>query len=430
MKICKFEELKNRGGVYECLVQSIRRGNLVPVIGSGFTSGMQAKGSAVPSSSELKKKIIDLCCKYGGAAFTGNRDELEKLDLSEIADFFVGSFKQWNKESDALAKEFLDYFEDCYSSVKNVPDYKRQFLQSGWQYIYTLNYDDMIERVLDNYEIITPYKKLNARWLRDKGCVIKLHGDVRELLRTGDLCYCILSKKQYLDAIGNESNKDMMLWLQDDYLSKDLLYVGCSLTNEYDFLFTDNVISREMANSDYISSFYVYYDQNKDEDIPLVTKMKLENYGIKNIIRVSPDDMPDFCYFIRSMWDESEKISQSDRLKDFRDYTFMTRDIAPNEDNISCLFSNTDLFKNTKSQKVIQFPSFRIKRDVEDRIINAINSDIPICILTGNRMSGKTYVLLDLINEMQRQRREVYYISGIMAPGNRTRGDKGMVNMV
>jgi len=97
MKICKFEELKNRGGVYECLVQSIRRGNLVPVIGSGFTSGMQAKGSAVPSSSELKKKIIDLCCKYGGAAFTGNRDELEKLDLSEIADFFVGSFKQWNK---------------------------------------------------------------------------------------------------------------------------------------------------------------------------------------------------------------------------------------------------------------------------------------------------------------------------------------------
>ena len=104
-----------------------------------------------------------------------------------------------DKEKTTVLSHFLKYMEDNFYQVRSVPNHIKEFLKCEWPYLYTLNYDDAIEKTIgvENCEIVIPYSDLNRTWLDTITCVIKLHGDVHRLLQTKDLHFCILNKKQY-----------------------------------------------------------------------------------------------------------------------------------------------------------------------------------------------------------------------------------------
>ena len=107
-----------------------------------------------------------------------------------------------------------------------------------------------------------------------------------------------------------------MEWLQDDCSSKDLLFIGCSLSGEYDFLFAEGTKRVSQLSYDASeNSFYIYYDCDPEGKIPLYVRSDLGNYGIKNIIRVTPDEMPEFYSLICEFFKEKASIQKEDKLE-------------------------------------------------------------------------------------------------------------------
>lgn len=412
MNVYTFQDLMSYGKPYADLMQSLQADRLVPILGSGFTVGLPTKAGSVPNADALKEKLSRMLCTFGNYS-EADRKSIEAKDLSTVSDYFVEATKPGCELSiEAAKKDFLSYMENYYSGVHDIPSNQREFLQCGWPYLYTLNYDTAVESVLADYEVVVPYRQLNTKWLKDKKCVIKLHGDVHTLLQTGDLRYCVLSKKQYLDTITDQENHNLMSWLQDDCSSKDLLFIGCSLTNEYDFLFADSGRGSKLSDDSSRKSYYVYYDNSPGEDISIDTTMKLRSYDIENILRITPDEFGEFYGFLKTMCDETKKLTDLDKFDKYSDYTFSTLSPSNENGNISYIFDNSSLGINSPERRIV-LPSFFIQRDAEHDILTYLERETSICILNGNRFSGKTYILLGLLKSLQAQRKKAYLITGI-----------------
>jgi hypothetical protein len=99
--------------------------------------------------------------------------------------------------------------------------------------IITTNYDRLIEQALDvgeenSVQIINGLSALEKPD-SNRVTIIKLHGDIQNPAR------CILSKKQYDDAYGNDSLDITMpipKLLSYYYRNSSLLFLGCSLNND------------------------------------------------------------------------------------------------------------------------------------------------------------------------------------------------------
>lgn len=412
MNIFKFADLVGKKKPYDDFMKSISSNRMVPVLGAGFTKGIRAKESVVPGIEKLKSKLIDIIYKYGNYN-SDRKKEFEELDFSAVSNYFfsrVNEDKDFDKEK--ALEEFFLYMENSYSGVHDMPSYQRDFLQCGWNYLYTLNYDDAIESVLSNYEKVIPYTGINSKRLKDKQCIIKLHGDVMTLINRADLRYCVMSKKQYINTIQDKENKDLMTWLQDDFSSKDLLFIGCSLTNEYDFIFAEGGKASRLSKDESLSAYYVYFDEIPDEEIPVNVEINLSEYGIENILRITPGEIGEFYCFFKEMCKEAQKLSNSDKLNEYSSYSFSIQSRANVEKNINYLFSNTFLGINSLDKNIV-LPSFFIHRDVEQDILDSLKRETPICVLSGNRFSGKTYILLGLMQSLQQQKKKVYLISNL-----------------
>lgn len=83
-----------------------------------------------------------------------------------------------------------------------------------------MNYDP-IENCLRIISIF-PYDRHNSNVIKNKQCLFKIHGDIQRYINTGESKYCILSKDQYIQALVDPHNKDMLKNLQDDFYSKSV----------------------------------------------------------------------------------------------------------------------------------------------------------------------------------------------------------------
>lgn len=413
LNIYTFSNLIEKGDAYKKIRHSMANKRLVPVIGSGFSSSMPACRGRVPNVKDLKKSIVHFLIEHFPDYQNIPTDQLSQLDLSALADVFIDSLPITDGHIVEAPKYFLDYMENYYTGVHGLSSEQSSFLKCSWPYLYTLNYDTAIESVLKNYVIITPYQKLNLDWLKEKPCLIKLHGDVNTLLKTNDMRNCILSKKQYLNSITNKENRHLMNWLQDDYSSKDLLFIGCGLSNEYDFLFAEGGNSIDRLSGDSINnSFFIYYDENPDTDIPFEFILRAKSYGIGNIIRVTPTEYLQFYELIASMYEDVQKVQATDKFDRYHNLKFVTNKSKKFEDNIPFFFSNSPLTLNSSHQE-IHLPVFFIQRNISSEIEKELQSGTTLCILTGNRFSGKTYALLGILNTLQEQRKSVYFFSDV-----------------
>ena len=147
--------------------------------------------------------------------------------------------------------------ENHFSNVHDLSMEQVDLLKCSWRYLYTLNYDDAIEKALHNIITVVPYNTQNTPWLKQKKALFKIHGDVAAFLSSSESKYCILSKQQYADLITASENKDMMTNLEADFASNNIIFFGCSLVDELDLLYatTLKLNTRKAQNKD----THIYY---------------------------------------------------------------------------------------------------------------------------------------------------------------------------
>ena len=387
--IYRFADVVDGTDVYEKIKDAIINNRMIPVLGSGFSYGFKANNGTVPSVNDLKEKIKQELTE-DEEYDEYDAEELERFDLSRLSDMFMQLLEEHSDGDKVFApKSFLKYMEDHFYNVHDCPNYIKSFLRCDWEYLYTLNYDDTIEKTLPEYEVVVPYRNLNQKWLKEKKCVIKLHGDVHTMLSCKEMKYCTLSKSQYLNSITSSENKDLMEWLQDDCSSKDLLFIGCSLSGEYDFLFAEGTKRVSQLSYDASeNSFYIYYDCDPEGKIPLYVRSDLGNYGIKNIIRVTPDEMPEFYSLICEFFKEKASIQKEDKLEKYRNFVFEQLTSCDLACNLPYIFENKSLLANPRNNTIL-FHYFYTHRTVSKNIINALERGIPVCIIAVTALRVK-----------------------------------------
>lgn len=370
MKIVKFEEVRNE------VINNFRRDMMIPIIGSGFTRNCDSVHGKVPSGNDYKKHM--------------SREVAKKLKLNEtqeqslLANSFSRISTYYHKTvSIETRKEFL--FEN-FTGVA-LDDLRKSFLSINWPYIYTLNIDDGIENNSAYSFIIYSNRQVwNDAFSRRK-CVIKLHGDVAEMLAYADSHSEIFTQEQYIKSL--QENTSLLNKLRHDMQFQNIIFVGCSLDDEIDLL--------ACASSEGINNTSAkYFCTTSEPDV--LESIKLEQYGITHCIVF--DTFEAIYEELNSAYIEASKI-QIDDLDPFRSATIthLPSDFDVNKGYL--LFGKSLIGKNRE----ITFPYFFISRETTDVIFSKIPTT-PLQFVLANGCSGCSYVAVDIASRIRD--RDVY----------------------
>ena len=386
IKIYEFENEQDKVYVKGMINSLLRVRNLVPVIGTGFTSGIRTKYGCIPTAEELKSKMVNILCSLDN----GDKDDFIEVSLKDLGDEFWEQLPDNGRQKE----QFVEYISDNFTKVYDVEQHKRAFLNSDWDIIYTLNYDDTIERVIDT-NVLIPYDRVHKS--SKKNYLIKLHGDAKKFENTGDKKYCIIGNRQYIDLIKNEDNKDIVNILKDSFFSKNIIFIGCGLDGELDLLYSAGLQleNKSKKNQDHHIIYLAY-----DKEIKI---MDYKKYGITDIIKVKSQTISEFYYMIHNISKDNMTIRESDTLKNYTDIQFVL-ERKKDDENLNYLFFNNKVkMKNNK----ITLPVFFTERTCGTELIGKIRAQSAIYIVYGTSFSGKSYLLLQILKNINEKK--IYY---------------------
>lgn len=374
------------------LLDFMRRQRLIPIIGSGFTAKSKANMGYVPTGSEMKDFMCEKIFESIGENVTG--------EFSTVASNY-DRYVDINIRNDYLKKNFINVELD---------KVKINFLNIDWPYIYSLNIDDAIERASREYKIILANKDFNEEYIKQNKCLFKLHGDATDVLKYKNSDQKIFTKKEYLTSL--RKNIFLLDLFKNDYTSKSLLFIGCSLDDEIDLLesILENTSSIGYKNK-------IYYLTHEE-----LTKIKLgnlEDFGITDIIKIENINKYNDVYKkIEKIYFESKKtvVNELDKFKNLS-VEFINK--KTRIENLPYLFNSNGIFK--ESGKIL-LPDFFISREDTKNIVDNIDS-FPVHIVEGNMVSGKTYCLLDILRRIND--RNTYYI-----PSDITLNNQALENLI
>ena len=356
------------------IIQMMRRKTIIPVIGSGFTRDCIARSGKVPSGEDYYNYMI-------AQIVDQNPDEMKVKELNNESFSSISSIYHKMVQAEKQQSYLLNKFTNV--KLENV---KKNFLKIDWPYIYTLNIDDAIENNSEFKTVLYANRDIRNSIFEQEKCVIKLHGDIKDILKYEDSNCEIFDQKQYVVSI--KKNVSLLKKLTHDYEYLNLLYIGCSLSDEIDLLF-----STSMANDNNNNRYYC------STQIPtLLQKTKLEAFGITHCIVFESYD--DIYEKMTDAFHQSLCITP-DELEQFSTYEFKTLGTGF-ELNCPYLFQGKSILNNSK---IAIYPSFFVSRSVTDKIVENIKSK-GTQIVVGRGCSGKTYVSYDIIRRVRD--REVY----------------------
>lgn len=362
-KCVSYDEVRNE------IIQMMRRKTIIPVIGSGFTRDCVARSGRVPSGEDYYSYMIEQIVSQNPREM--NEKELKAENFSSISSIY-------HKMVDVEKQQ--SYLFSKFTNVK-LENIKKDFLKIDWPYIYTLNIDDGIENNSEFKTVLYANREIRSSIFEQDKCVIKLHGDIKDILKYKDSNCEIFDQKQYVVSI--KKNAALLKKLTHDYEYLNLMYIGCSLSDEIDLLFSTSMAKDNNNNR--------YYCTTKKPS--LLQQTKLETFGITH------------CIIFDSFEDIYEKISDSyqqslciapDELEQFSTYEFKT---LGNGFDVNCpyLFQGKSILNNSR---IATYPSFFLSRSVTDKIIENINNK-GTQIVVGRGCSGKTYVVYDIIRRVR-----------------------------
>ena len=367
----KIEKVKLED-VIELFKSMIHSSILIPVIGAGFSCGYQAKNGRVPNGTEMKKEMIA---------------RLKELDESKNENFEQKTFQQIARYYNYCisAKNRKKYLLNYFTQVK-LPANLVNFLELPWQYIYTLNIDDAIEKNSD-FDVIEPNRELDSTIKEYTRVVFKMHGDAKNMayLAEGE-AFSVFDTDQYIESL--EQNKSILTQLKQDYIDKNLLFLGCSLQDELDLLHVFSKVKNE-GNYGKVERFYI-----TDKQLSSLQLIDLEKYGITKVVYIkSYEDFYDNFYQIK----EDLMCARNEDLLQFKNIPIEILD-SYDDKNKSYVLNGKNPFD--KKAGKIYLPYFFIERKITTQVLENFNK-YPLQIIYGKRISGKSYVLLDILHKVR-----------------------------
>ena len=226
--------------------------------------------------------------------------ELERYDFSNICTLY---------ETDQLVspQHRLDYLKKNFLGAKLRPGSREDFLKINWPYIYTLNIDDAIEKSSQFDKVIVPKREFRDEIFNDFRCIIKIHGDINELITYDDSAK-VFTSLEYLQSL--DTNRKLLDKLKTDYSNNNIVYIGCSLDDELDLLMVSSIHLKFEHRESKTRVFYCTVSDPSE-----LTKFKLQRYGITDIILFESYDT--IYQNIYEAWTKSQEIhlSQLDAYK-------------------------------------------------------------------------------------------------------------------
>ena len=365
MRVVKINDIKNE------LVSNMRRNSLIPVIGSGFTRGCKSTCGEVPSGRDYKIYMVKEIVKALSLSESEEKDLL-KDSFSNVSSIYHRTVPFHDR---------ISYLKANFTNV-DLESEKRDFLTLNWPYIYTLNIDDGIERCSEYSHVIYANRDVNDNIFDSNKCVIKLHGDINEMLTYNDSHSEVFTQEQYVASL--RDNKSLLTKLKQDALFQNLIYVGCSLDDEIDLL----AYSLPESNTTVRTSKYLCAISTPST----IEQLKFEKYGITHcILFESYDSIYNELFQIGL---ESEKISVDD-LVAFRS---MSINLLPStyEKNQPYLFFGKSLIEKNTSSRAISLPYYFISRTITGTVISNFNY-YNIQVLVGSGCSGRSYIMADIV---------------------------------
>lgn len=206
------------------IVAFFRSESLVPIVGAGLSCNVPTLRGKVPSGTTYKEHMLQALLK--NSQFTPEEhDQLKSEKFSTLCDYY-------EDDENVSAEERLSYLKENFFNAKfDAMDMRRKFFEIQWPYIYSLNIDDAIENSSQYNTIILPNREFRDDLFTEERCLIKLHGDIREIVsyKQSDK---IFTSKEY--ALSLNKNTPLLNKLKNDYANQNILFVGCSLDDEVD----------------------------------------------------------------------------------------------------------------------------------------------------------------------------------------------------
>ena len=161
----------------------------------------------------------------------------------------------------------------------------------------------------------------------------------------------MLGNQQYVSLIKEKSNSDIVNVLENIFFSKSVFFIGCSLDNELDLLYSAGIQLGQKAKSNSEHHIiYLFYGDEEQEINPLPYK----KYGITDIIKVNQKTIIELYEFIYTISKKIESLNERDSIQEYTNIEFEYLDKKNNE-NIDYLFYNDKVKINNG---IIKYPAF------------------------------------------------------------------------
>jgi len=340
----------------------IASGRTVPFIGTGFTRGERAKSKMVPDGREWMA-IMRQQIEASSAKFKPTSEQLAKYDFQKLSDVY---FRDDIVDLEQVKSTLDGYF----SNVRIATGSKLSFLNIPWPYIYTLNIDDGIENAINGVKVV-PYEPFSKSSVRRY--VYKIHGDVFTALKavSRDALKLVFGKGDYIRSLNK--NRPLIDELKADLSENNLLFIGCSLTDEIDILYA---LSEHEEASSVAGARRIYITSSSPEDDYDVVS-KLRDYKITDVVICNYDD-----FYLRASELASEALVGSSPAKEF--------EFKPVSEKFSTKqFLHYFLQSNWGGG---DSGHLSVVRDADRLILEKLEKNT-VTILTGARFSGRTTAL-------------------------------------
>lgn len=200
------------------IVAFFRSESLVPIVGAGLSCNVPTLRGKVPSGTTYKEHMLQALLK--NSQFTPEEhDQLKSEKFSTLCDYY-------EDDENVSAEERLSYLKENFFNAKfDAMDMRRKFFEIQWPYIYSLNIDDAIENSSQYNTIILPNREFRDDLFTEERCLIKLHGDIREIVALDE--EISVSVKRYAPFI---ERSETALFEKDP---SDLSRIKYSLNSKY-----------------------------------------------------------------------------------------------------------------------------------------------------------------------------------------------------
>lgn len=374
-----FEDQETQQFLRGILIQD----SCVPFLGAGFTRGEKARHRLVPGGGEWME-IMRQQIKKSPATEKPSDDELKNFSFQELSDIYF-------REKIVSLETIKSDVNNCFTNVKIDNKSKLNFLSVDWPYIYTLNIDDGIERVMDGVKVL-PYREFSR--YEQRRYVYKLHGDAEDVMTAAnhDELRVIFGTADYINSLNN--NKYLISGLINDFCEKNIIFIGCSLNDELDIAYA--LANPELAKKDTNTARIFITSEPIDS---YASKKKLKSYGITDVIIT---DYSNFYDFVASVAQKEEH-----QLPAIEPFQYVNNNEYFTGKNFASYLLQSG-WNQEKNPSVVSAP-----RVIEQKVLDRIND--PLIVIWGRRFSGKSTILFRIVEKARTRKRYLIHSKNSMS---------------